>query len=77
MLDTLLGEKLYLYSWQERDTSKIEFTILKDDGELGLKFFFLSLTKKTNLFHGDKLEEKVENLVIFLRLKQCLKTRIQ
>lgn len=49
MLDSLLGEKLYLYSWQERDTSKIEFTILKDDGELGLKFFYFILDKKDNL----------------------------
>lgn len=49
MLDTLLGEMLYLYSWQERDTSKIEFTIVKDDGELGLKFFYFILDKKDKL----------------------------
>jgi hypothetical protein len=49
MLDTLLGERLYLYSWQERDTSKIEFTIVKDDGELGLKIYYFILDKKDKL----------------------------
>src|SRR5688500_11925012 len=32
---------VYLHSWQKRDTTKNEFTVLLDDGELGLKIFYM------------------------------------
>ena len=38
MLDSVLSsDEKYLYSWQQRDTTKNDFTVILDDGELGLK----------------------------------------
>jgi hypothetical protein len=39
----------YLYSWQDRDKTKNEFTVIKDDEELGLKIFYFILDKKDSL----------------------------
>ncbi len=36
---------VYLYSWQDRDKTKNEFTVIDDDGELGLKIFYFILDK--------------------------------
>lgn len=49
MFDSILDGYAFLYSWHDRDTSKNEFTILKDDGELGLKIFYIILDKKNRL----------------------------
>jgi hypothetical protein len=49
MFDSLLEDKVYLYSWQVRDKSKNEFTVVKDDGELGLKIFYFILDKTDSL----------------------------
>ena len=49
-IDSLFeSKKVYLYSWQDRDSSKNEFTVVKDDGELGLDIFYLILDKKDKL----------------------------
>src|SRR5829696_1502755 len=46
MFDSIIGDPGYLYSWQDRDTTKNEFTIINDDGELGLKIFYFILDKE-------------------------------
>ncbi len=43
------SEPVYLYSWQDRDKTKNEFTVIKDDGELGLKILYFILDKKDSL----------------------------
>ncbi len=56
LLDSVISrENIYLYSWQERDTSKNEFTVLLDDGELGLKLFYLVFTKHDSLLSYTQL----------------------
>jgi hypothetical protein len=40
-----LGNVVYLYSWQERDSLMIEFTALVDKGELGLRIVYFVLDK--------------------------------
>ena len=49
MFDSIIGAPGYLYSWQERDTTTNEFTIINDDGELGLKIFYFILDKEGRL----------------------------
>ena len=49
MFDSIIGDPGYLYSWQNRDATKNEFTIINDDGELGLKIFYFILDKKDSL----------------------------
>ncbi|HEU4471250.1 MAG TPA: hypothetical protein VFR58_09210 [Flavisolibacter sp.] len=49
LFERIMGSKVYLYSWQERDKSKNEFTVVGDDGELGLKIFYFILDKKDSL----------------------------
>ena len=39
------SDPVYLYSWQDQDETKTEFTVIKDDGELGLKIFYFILDK--------------------------------
>jgi hypothetical protein len=49
-LDSIFpSEKIYLYSWQDRDSTKNEFTVVKDRGELGLKIFYLIMSKDDKL----------------------------
>src|SRR5690606_29223494 len=50
--------KVYLYSWQDRDKTKNEFTVVKDDGELGLKIFYFILDKKDNLISWTQIGGK-------------------
>lgn len=46
LFDSLFSNQpVYLYSWQDRDETKTEFTIVKDAGELGLKMFYVILDK--------------------------------
>jgi hypothetical protein len=58
LFDSLLGDKVYLYSWQDRDKSKNEFTVVKDDGELGLKIFYFILDNEDNLISWKQIAGK-------------------
>jgi hypothetical protein len=59
MLDTTIssGDK-YLYSWQDRDSSKNEFTVILDDGELGLKIFYIILDRQDNFLSSTQIAGK-------------------
>ena len=49
-LDSIFpSEKVYLYSWQDSDSTKNEFTVVKDRGELGLKIYYLIMDKEDKL----------------------------
>ncbi len=43
------NKKVYLYSWQDRDTTKNEFTVVHDRGELGLNIYYLIFDKNDKL----------------------------
>lgn len=58
MFDSIIGHPGYLYSWQNRDTTKNEFTIINDDGELGLKIFYFILDKKDSLLSWKQIGGK-------------------
>lgn len=58
MFDSIIGDPGYLYSWQDRDTTKNEFTIINDDGELGLKIFYFILDKKDSLLSWTQIGGK-------------------
>lgn len=49
------NKKVYLYSWQDRDTTKNEFTVVYDRGELGLKIYYLIFDKKDKLISVTEL----------------------
>lgn len=59
MLDTAVssGDK-HLYSWQDRDVNKNEFTVILDDGELGLKIFYIILDKQDNFLSSTQIAGK-------------------
>lgn len=58
MFDSIIGAPGYLYSWQDRDTTKNEFTIINDDGELGLKIFYFILDRKDSLLSWAQIAGK-------------------
>lgn len=58
MFDSLFGSKVYLYSWQNRSNTKNEFTVVKDDGELGLKIFYFILDKADSLICWEQIAGK-------------------
>ena len=58
MFDSIIGAPGYLYSWQDRDTTKNEFAIINDDGELGLKIFYFILDKKGSLLSWTQIGGK-------------------
>ena len=58
MFDSILGDKVYLYSWQDREKTKNEFTVINDDGELGLKIFYFILDKKDSLLSWKQIGGK-------------------
>ena len=58
LFDSIIGDPGYLYSWQDRDTTKNEFTIINDDGELGLKIFYFILDKKDSLLSWTQIGGK-------------------
>jgi hypothetical protein len=58
MFDSIIGNPGYLYSWQDRDITKNEFTIINDDGELGLKIFYFILDKKDSLLSWTQIGGK-------------------
>jgi len=58
LFDSIIGNPGYLYSWQDRDITKNEFTIINDDGELGLKFFYFILDKKDSLLSWTQIGGK-------------------
>jgi hypothetical protein len=55
LFDQIVSNPVYLYSWQKRDPTKNEFTIIKDDGELGLKIFYFILDKKDSLISSTQI----------------------
>lgn len=49
-IDSLFAsQKIYLYSWQNRDSTKDEFTVVEDNGELGLSIYYLIFEKNGKL----------------------------
>lgn len=58
IFDSTIGDKVYLYSWQERDTSKNEFTVIQDDGELGLRIYYFVLDKNDSLLSWTQIGGK-------------------
>lgn len=58
LFENLDGDTSYLYSWQERDTSKNEFVILKDAGEHGVQLLYFILDKKDSLLSRTKVAGK-------------------
>ena len=49
LFEGMTSDPVYLYSWQERDPIQTEFTVIKEEGELGLKIFYFILDKKGRL----------------------------
>ena len=58
LFDSITGNQVYLYSWQERDKTKNEFTVINDDGELGLKVYYFILDKKDSLLSWTQIAGK-------------------
>ncbi len=58
MFDSIIGAPGYLYSWQDRDSIKNAFTIIHDDGELGLKIFYFILSKNDSLLSWKQIGGK-------------------
>lgn len=58
----LLGKRktdtVYLYSWQERDKTKNEFTVIEDEGEYGLSIYYLILDKKDSVISSTRIAGK-------------------
>lgn len=44
-----LSGKIYLYSWQNRNDNTDEFTVIEDNGELGLKIYYFIFEKNNTL----------------------------
>ena len=58
-IDTIFSSrKVYLYSWQERDSSKIEFTVVDDKDEQGISISYLIFEKNGRLMSVTKLAGK-------------------
>lgn len=58
-IDSLYSNpKAYLYSWQERDPSKNEFTVVVDDGEHGNKIYYLIFSKEDSLISSTQIAGK-------------------
>ncbi|MGZ8537778.1 MAG: hypothetical protein ACXWV9_05900, partial [Flavisolibacter sp.] len=55
MFINIANTPLYLYSWQNRDKKNNEFTIIKDDGEHGLKIIYFILDKKDSLISSTQI----------------------
>lgn len=58
MFDSIIGDPAYLYSWQNRDETKNEFTIIDDKGERGLAIFYFILDKKDSLLSWTQIGGK-------------------
>ncbi len=58
IFDKISSNPVYLYSWQDRDSAKNEFTVVKDDGELGLKIIYIILDKKDSLISSTQIAGK-------------------
>jgi len=49
-IDTITSTKdVYFYSWQERDSTLNEFTVVHDQGELGLEVYYVITDKNDKL----------------------------
>ncbi|MES2776157.1 MAG: hypothetical protein V4722_18410 [Bacteroidota bacterium] len=58
LFDSTLRSEVYFYSWQDRDETKNEFTVINDEGELGLKIFYFILDKKDSLLSRTQVSGK-------------------
>ena len=58
LFDSIVGDKVYLYSWQDRNKTTNEFTVINDDGELGLKIFYFIFNKKDSLLSWKQIAGK-------------------
>lgn len=58
IFDTLVPDGVYLYSWQERDPTKNEFTVVSDDGRYGWRLFYVILDKNDKLISAERIAEK-------------------
>lgn len=48
-LTNKLSGKIYLYSWQNRNDTTDEFTVIEDNGEQGLKIYYIIFDKNNTL----------------------------
>jgi hypothetical protein len=58
LFEDLHSNHVYLYSWQERDKTKNEFTVIKDAGELGLKIFYFIVDKNDSLLSWTQIASR-------------------
>lgn len=49
------ANKVFLYSWQERNPINNEFTVIKDNGEYGFSTYYFVLDKKDSLISFEKI----------------------
>ena len=54
-IDSIFSKKVYLYSWEVSSVSENRFTVVLDDGELGLKIYYLILDKQDQLISATQL----------------------
>jgi hypothetical protein len=48
-------DTVYLYSWQDRDPTKNEFTVIGNEGKYGLSVFYLIFNKKDSLISSTRI----------------------
>ena len=58
LFENIPSNPVYLYSWQDRVSDKNEFTVVKDDGELGLKILYFILDKQDSLISSTQIAGK-------------------
>jgi len=75
LFKSIASDTCYLYSWQERDTSKNEFVILKDAGERGVQLIYYILDKKDNLLSRTKVAGRGGEGEYFFETQSKFKSR--
>jgi len=58
LFNSTIGNSVYLYSWQDRDKSKSEFTVIDDRGERGLAIHYYILNKWDSLLSCTQIAGK-------------------
>lgn len=58
LFEKINAKDVFLYSWQERDVTKNEFTVIKDNGEYGLSTYYFVLDKKDSLVSFEEIAGK-------------------
>gem|GEM_PF-1460491 len=51
----MLAGRVYLYSWQTRDSTTKEFTVIEDNGETGMTIYYFILDKSDNIISHQRL----------------------